>query len=69
VLFPSVTRAKDLFPAGDVLADASILHNVIGIPEDLSVLDPEQRKAVDRFSKRVKSSGTDDRYVAQNRRA
>lgn len=69
VLFPSVTRARELFAAGNVLADSSSLRNVIDIPEDLSVLDGDQRKGVDRFLKRVKSLGANNGYIAQNRRA
>jgi adenine-specific DNA-methyltransferase len=69
VLFPSVTRAKELFAAGKVLADISGLRSVIDIPEDLSIFNHEQRKAVDLFLKRAKNLGGDSGYIAQNRRA
>jgi hypothetical protein len=69
VLFPTVTRAKELFAAGAVLADVSLLRRVIDIPADLSVFDKEDRKAIDRFMKLAKSAGANDGYVAKNRRA
>ena len=39
VLFPCVTRAKELFAAGDVLCDVSHLRDVIDIPPDLSIFE------------------------------
>jgi adenine-specific DNA-methyltransferase len=69
VLFPTVTRAKELFAAGTTLADVSLLRNVIDIPADLSIFDKEERKAIDQFMKLAKSVGADDGYVAKNRRA
>lgn len=69
VLFASVTRAKELFAAGEALADASRLRDVIDIPPDLSVFDKEERKAVDRFLRYAKSLGVDSGYIAKNRRA
>lgn len=69
VLFPSVTRAKELFAAGEVLADASKLREVIDIPPDLSIFDSEDRKAIDRFLDFAKSIGADSGYVAKNRKA
>ena len=49
VLFPTVTKARELFRAGNALEDASILRRVIDIPVDLDVFDSSDRKAVDRF--------------------
>jgi hypothetical protein len=69
VLFASVTRAKELFAAGDTLADASTLRDVIDIPTDLSMLDREERKAIDSFLKYAKLMGADATYIAQNRKA
>lgn len=69
VLFPSVTKARDLFRAGDKLADAGALRRVIDLPVDLDVFDGGDRKRVDRFIKRAKAMGAHSGYVAQNRRA
>ena len=51
------------------LADASALKDVIDIPQELSQLDSEERKAVDRFLNLAQSAGADAGYVAKNRRA
>jgi len=69
VLFASVTRAKELFAAGDTLTDASTLRDVIDIPADLSMLATEARKVVDRFLEHAKLLGADSGYIAKNRRA
>ena len=69
VLYATITRAKELFAAGEALADASKLRDVIDIPTDLGVFDNEERKVVDRFLKQAKAAGVDTGYVAQNRRA
>lgn len=69
VLFPSVTRARELFRAGKVLADPSTLRDVIDIPVDLDVFDATERKSIDRFLSKAKASGAHESYVAVNRRA
>ena len=69
VLFPTVTRARELFAAGSALADNSHLKDVIDIPADLSIFESDERKAIDRFMRLAKSAGVDDGYVAKNRRA
>jgi methylase of polypeptide subunit release factors len=69
VLFASVTRAKELFAAGDTLADASKLKDVIDIPADLSIFDTEDRNIIDRFLENAKFLGADSGYVAKNRKA
>jgi hypothetical protein len=69
VLFPSVTRAKDLFDAGKVLGDASVLRKVIDLPPDLSILRGEERSAVDRFLCKARRLGGDKGYIATTRRA
>ena len=69
VLFPTVTKARELFRAGNALEDASILRRVIDLPVDLDVFDSSDRRAVDRFLVKAKSLGADIGYVATNRRA
>ena len=69
MLFATITRARELFAAGESLADASKLRDVIDIPTDLSTLDNEERKVVDRFLKHAKTVGAANGYVAQNRKA
>ena len=69
VLFPTVTKARELFRAGNALEDPSRLRNVIDIPIDLDELESSDRKAIDRFLVKAKSLGADTGYVATNRRA
>lgn len=69
VLFPTVTRARELFAAGSALASSSHLRDVIDIPADLSIFDLQERKSIENFLKLAQSAGVDGGYVAKNRRA
>lgn len=69
VLFPTVTRAKELFAAGPVLSDASQLRSVIDIPSDLDCFASEERKAIESFMKTAKAAGADAGYIAKTRKA
>jgi hypothetical protein len=69
VLYPSVTKAKDLFLAGERLAAAEDLRHVIDLPADLDELDPDERKQVERFLRAAKRRKAHEGYVAQNRKA
>lgn len=69
VLYPSITKARELFAAGAVLADASALRVVVDIPTDLDILDAHERKNVDRFIKEAKRAGVHKGYIASHRRA
>lgn len=69
LLFPSVTKAVELFAAGESLSDTSHLRRVIDLPPDLDVLDAETKRVVERFLRAAKKRGADSGYVARNRRA
>ena len=69
VLFPSVTRARELFEAGGVLAHSRHLRMVIDIPSHLDVLQDEERAQVERFLQSAKRRGAADGYIAQHRPA
>ena len=69
VLYPSVTRARELIVAEGVLSDASKLRCVVDLPEDLDTLDAGDRWAVDRFLRRARRLGAHNGYVARHRRA
>ncbi len=69
VLYPCVTRAKELFAAGDFLSDVSHLRDVIDIPPDLSVFERSDRRRIDDFLAKAKALGADQGYVAKNRKA
>lgn len=69
VLFPSITRARELFGAGDRLGSVESLRRVVDLPVDLDVLDADERKQVDRFLRSARAKGVHEGYVASNRRA
>lgn len=69
VLFPSVTKAKDLFTAGDRLSAGHVLRNVIDLPMDLDVLEKDDLKLVERFLRAAKRASVHEGYVASSRKA
>ena len=64
-----MTKARELFAAGERLAVAENLKHVIDLPVDLDVLDADERKLVDRFLKLAEKQNVQDGYVASNRKA
>jgi adenine-specific DNA-methyltransferase len=69
VLYRSITRARELFAAGSVLADDQHLRLVVDLPSDLDELDRSDRDKVARFIKAAKKAGADKGYIAAHRRA
>lgn len=69
VLFPTVTKARELITAGKVLRDASALRQVIDLPADLDAFSGHERKAVNRFLDKARILGVPQGYIASNRRA
>jgi hypothetical protein len=69
VLTPSVTKAKELFAAGESIVTTDDLRRVVDLPVDLDVLDAEVRTAVDKFLKWAKRQGADTGFIARHRRA
>jgi adenine-specific DNA-methyltransferase len=69
VLFPSVTRAREVIAADGVLKDAKRLRSVIDLPIDLDDLDTPERRLVEKFIKVAKQMGANRGYVAKHRRA
>ncbi|HKY37926.1 MAG TPA: hypothetical protein VJN18_18415 [Polyangiaceae bacterium] len=69
VLFPSITKARELFGAGRALSDASALRRVIDLPVELDELSTEARRAVEKFLRLAKKMGTADGFIARHRRA
>ncbi|HUQ71582.1 MAG TPA: N-6 DNA methylase [Planctomycetaceae bacterium] len=68
VLFPAITRAKELFNAGQKLVDSSHLRCVVDLPVDLDELEKADRRLVDAFLRMAKAKGADKGYVAENRK-
>jgi adenine-specific DNA-methyltransferase len=69
VLFPTVTRARDVLDAAGILADRAKLRRVIDLPPDLDELDTVERNAVKRFLKVARAMGANKGYVASHRKA
>ncbi len=69
MLFPCVTRARELFAAGGTLTDARSLKRVIDLPVDLDALAVDERAEVDAFLRRARALGADRGYIARTRKA
>ncbi len=68
MLFPSVTKARELFEADDgVLSSLHSLRAVIDLPADLSELDDDERELVMRFLRFAERNGAHSSYVARHR--
>lgn len=67
-LFPSVTKARELFDASDgVLSSLHSLRAVIDLPTDLSEFDEDDRALVKRFLRYAERNGAHSSYVARHR--
>ena len=68
VLFPSVTRAVELFNAADgILASTRSLRAVIDLPADLDLLNSSDRRRIGRFLRAAELRGVRAGYIARNR--
>lgn len=69
VLFPSITRARELFEAGEALTTVQGLRQVIDLPQDLDGFEGRDREAIERFLREARKAGAAEGYIAQNRKA
>jgi hypothetical protein len=69
VLFPAVTRARELFVANGRLADAAALRRVIDLPVDLDGFATEDRRLIDRFLRWARRLGAHLGYIARTCKA
>jgi hypothetical protein len=67
-LFPAVTRARELFVAGEALTADAGLRRVIDLPADLSALEGEELALVRAFLAHAAAAGAADSYIARHRR-
>ena len=68
MLFPSVTRAIELFNASDgILPSTRNLRAVIDLPADLDLVDSADRRRIDRFLRAAEHRGVRAGYIARNR--
>jgi adenine-specific DNA-methyltransferase len=68
-LFPSVTRARELFAAGGALSDVTGLRQVIDLPHELDQLSVTERRKVERFLRAARLAGADRGFIASHRKA
>jgi len=69
VLYPAVTKARELFAAGHLLADMSALRRVIDLPAELDGLPAAERAQIERFLRAARRLGADRGFIARHRRA
>lgn len=69
LLFPSVTRARELFRAGFVLDRDDALRRVIDLPQDLDSLEAAEKHQVETFLEAARKAGAADGYIARYRKA
>jgi adenine-specific DNA-methyltransferase len=69
LLYRAVTRARELFEAGERLRDTRPLRVVIGLPADLDVLDAADRDLVLRFLASARERNVHLGYIASTRKA
>lgn len=69
VLYPAVTRARELFAARECLDDASDLRRIIDLPVDLDVFERTDRRRIDTFLRFARKQGAHDGFIARHRKA
>ncbi len=69
VLYPTVTRARELYSAGRALVDTTGLRRVIDLPHDLDVFTPDEKRVIEALLRRARRAGVDRGYIARQRRA
>lgn len=69
VLFPTVTKARELFNAGHELSSVDALRRVIDLPADLDSFDKDARKTIEKFLRFARARGADEAFTARHRRA
>ena len=70
VLFPSITRAREIFEAGAHPRElGDHLRRVVDLPLDLDVFEGAERRRIGRFLRLARSNGAHDGYIARARRA
>lgn len=67
LLFPAVTRAKEIVEAGGEISTAEGLRLVVDLPLDFRPLTPSDREAAVRFREWARRRGGDKPYIARQR--
>jgi hypothetical protein len=69
VLFPSVTRAREIFEAGTALSSTGHLRLVVDLPADLGAFEGEDLSRIEGFLRRARRNGAHEGYIARARRS
>lgn len=69
VLYPSVTKARELFASGNQLTSSSHLKCVIDIPLNYDSLDEDSVDRIERYIAHARRVGADQGYVVRHRKA
>nr|WP_217923020.1 class I SAM-dependent methyltransferase [Miltoncostaea oceani] len=69
VLFPAVTRAKEIFDTGAALTAGDHLRLVVDLPVDLGAFEGDELRRIERFLRAARRDGAHDGYIARARRA
>ena len=69
MLFPTVTKARELFGAGSELSDPTALRCVVDLPADLDVFDQHERRLVEKFLRFAREHGAHNAFTAKHRKA
>lgn len=67
-LFSTVTRAKELFEAGEALTSTDNLKCVIDLPTDFDGLGPKDLRTVQQFIEAARAKKVDEGYLASARK-
>jgi len=68
ILYPTVTRAQELFDSAIMLTSSEGFKNVIDIPEDLSQFGRAERKKINRFLTWAIQQKANESYIAKHRK-
>ena len=68
VLFPSVTRAREIFEAGSALSSTGHLRLVVDLPQDLGAFSAPELRRIEGFLARARRDGAHEGYIARARR-
>ncbi len=68
VLFPSVTRAREIFEAGSALSSTGHLRLVVNLPQDLGAFSAPELRRIEGFLARARRDGAHEGYIARARR-
>jgi hypothetical protein len=68
VLFPAVTRAREIFDAGSALASTGHLRLVVDLPADLGDFEGADLRRIEGFLARARRDGAHQGYIARARR-